>query len=348
MYTREIPQLQKKSGTALVLSGGATKAFYFHLGVLKVLNPQDISVIVGSSAGAVVGALIASGTTVDTLITSLYQKKVYLPRFDTWVRMLTSSMLFRPKYRDLAKQSVLTSIEGLKFLLSLPLMFNKDIVAEALDRLITSQSHMSGFFDAVALERLFQSILPSNDFTDTDIDLFVVATALDSSHRAVFNGLYDFEDGENHFMTDVPIHKAIRASTAVPGMFDPIKLKGNYYVDGEVKQTLSADIGVNLADRVIISHTYQPLQFNGSGQSVRDLGWINVVKQSTTKVMHERIRVWHQIYEREHPEKELIWIQPDPEDIEFFLSPEFSFRPEIQKKIIKSGEAAALRVLNKV
>lgn len=342
---REIPQLKKKSGVSLVLSGGATKAFYFHLGVLKALNPQNVTSIIGSSAGAIMGAFIANGATVDNLITSLYQKRVYLPRFDAWVRTLTSTMLFHPKYRAWAKQSAISTLEGVKFFLSLPFLYRKDLVAEALDRLIHSQSHITGFFDAIALEELFASLLPSNDFSTTNIDLYVIATALDSRLRAVFNSVYDFNDGENAFMTDIPIHKAIRASTAVPGMFDPVKIKGHYYFDGEVKQTLSADIGVHLADRIVVSHTYQPLHLN-NGHSVRDMGWLNVVKQSISLVMHERIVVWRRIYEQEHPEKEIIWIQPDPQDIDFFLAPEFSFRPEVQKKMIKSGEMAALRALD--
>lgn len=343
---REIPQLAKKPGTALVLSGGATKAFYFHLGVLKVLQPENITSIVGSSAGAVVGAFIASGATVDNLLASLYQRQVYLPKFDAWVRTLSSTMLFKPKYQDIAWQSLLTGYAGLRFLASLPMLYNRDLVAEALDRLIESQSHISGFFDAIALENLFKSLLPSTDFAHTEIDLYVVATCLDCRKRGVFNGIYEFEDGENIFMTNIPIHKAVRASTCIPGMFEPVKVNGKYYVDGEIKQTLSADIGVRLADKIIISHTYQPLHL-GEGGSVKDLGWVNIVKQSTSIVLSERIAVWRQIYQQQNPDKEIIWIQPDPEDVEFFTAPEFSFNPDAQKKMIRSGELAAFKALNK-
>ncbi len=342
---RDIPQLQKKPGTALVLSGGATKAFYFHLGVLKALQQEPISSIIGSSAGAVIGAFIASGATVDNLLTSLYQKRVYLPKFDSWVKTLTSTMLFRPRYVNLTRQSVATGTATLRFLLSLPMLQDRDLVAEALDRLVQSQSHVTGFFDAVALENLFKSLLPSTDFADTEIDLYVTATGLDCRIRGVFNGIYQFEDEENSFMTDVPIHRAVRASTCIPGMFEPVKINGRYYIDGEIKQTLSADIGVRLADRVIISHTYQPLYMNG-GRTVRDLGWLNIVKQSTSIILSERIAVWRQIYQRENPDKEIIWIQPDPDDIEFFLAPDFSFRPEVQKKMIRSGEVAAMKALS--
>ncbi|NDJ86719.1 MAG: patatin-like phospholipase family protein [Chloroflexi bacterium] len=341
-------KLEKQPGISLVLSGGATKAFYFHLGVLKVLRPENISSIVGTSAGAVIGAFIASGASVENLLTSLHQKQVYVPKFDSWVKTLTSTMLFKPKYGDIAKQSLLSSYAGLRFMLSLPRLYNRDILAEALDTIIHSQSHISGFFDTVALEDLFKSLLPSADFADTEIDLYVVASALDAAQRAVFNGKYTFQDEENDFMIDVPIHRAVRASSAIPGIFEPVKIKDRYYIDGEVKRTLSADIGVRLADTILISHTYQPLRIQGTGRSINDMGWINIVKQSTSMLFQERIAVWRKIYEREHPEKRIFWIQPDPDDVDFFLAPEFSFRPEVQRKMIKSGEVAALKVLQQI
>ena len=339
----ELP-LSKKSGTALVLSGGATKAFYFHLGVLNAIDLADVSSIVGSSAGSIIGAFIAAGASVDDLITSLYQKQVYMPRFDAWVKTLTSTMLFRPNYRDITRQSIHMGRTGLRFLSGLPRLYNKDLLAECLDWLMNSQSEMSGFFDSVALEELFKHVLPSSHFSNTVIDLYIIATALDSRKRAIFNGCYDFEDRENSFMTDVPLHRAVRASSAVPGMFDPVKIKGNYYIDGEVKRTLSADIGVNLADRVIMSHTYQPLFLENRG-SIKDLGWLNILKQSATMILHERIERWRESYEERHPEKEIIWIQPDTDDLEFFTAPEFSFRPEVQKMMIERGERAARRAI---
>jgi hypothetical protein len=118
-----------------------------------------------------------------------------------------------------------------------------------------------------------------------------------------------------------------------------------YYIDGEFKQTLSADIGIQVADKVIISHTYQPIQLPQG--SVRDLGWVNILKQSTFMLLRERIATWHEIYEQEHPEKQLIWIEPEVDDVEFFLAPDFSFRPEVQQMLIQTGERAALRALER-
>jgi len=343
---REIPQLQRKPGTALVLSGGGTKAFYFHLGVLKTLESElaDVSSIVGSSAGALLGAFLASGITVDNLLSALHQKQAYLPKFDKWVRTLTSGMLFKPEYRNIAKLGAEMTYESARFMLSLPWLINRDIVAEAMDRLLLTQQRAVGFFDAVALEELFTSILPSTRFDNTLIDLYVTATGLDNGLRAVFNSRYNFRDDENDFMTDVSINRAVRASAAVPALFEPVKIKGEYYIDGEIKQTLSVDIGVSVANRVIVSHTYRPLQ-SGGQQSVRDLGWLNIIKQTINIVLAERIEVWRGIYEGEHPETEILWIEPDPEDVEFFTASEFSFRPAVQRQLIKSGERAAQKAL---
>ena len=339
-----LDQLEKTSGTVLVLSGGATKAFYFHVGVLKALQEENITAIVGSSAGAVVGALIASGATVDNIIGALYQKRIYLPRFNAWVKTLTSTTLFKPRYLSLGMQGAHTGVAGLRFLASLPWLYNKDPLAEALDMLISSQSQSNGFFDSVALEKLFRNLLPTVDFRDTDVDLYVTGTCLDCRLRAIFNSRYDIIDMQDHFMTDVPIYRAVRASAAVPGMFEPVKIKGRYYVDGEVKRTLSADVGVQLGDRVIVSHTYQPLYLS-NGDTVSDMGWLNVLRQSATIVFHERIAVWREIYEKQNPGKKIVWIQPDADDIEFFNAPEFTFREEVQKTLIRIGERAARKAL---
>ena len=59
---------------ALVLSGGSARAFA-HIGVIKVLEEQGLQpdIIVGTSAGSIVGALYASGLTATQLETALRQ-----------------------------------------------------------------------------------------------------------------------------------------------------------------------------------------------------------------------------------------------------------------------------------
>ena len=287
----------------------------------------------------------ASGVSADTLIASVSRKKLYVPDPTSRIKPITSSTLFKPLYRDIVRQYFTVLFRSVRFLFSLPWLLQRDILAEALDELVNSQTELTGFFDASELERLFETLLPTQDFSKTAIDFYVTSTDLDAPHqRAVFNHGYSFEDDVNKFMVGVPLSRAIRASSAIPGMFEPVKIGDRYYVDGEVKQTLSADIGIRLADRVIIAHVYQPLQM-GAKQSVRNMGWVNIGKQSLFAIFKERIDTWHYLYTEQNPTKQLIWIEPDPEDVEFFTAPDFSFRPEVQKLMIEKGENAALKAL---
>jgi len=342
-----LDQLERKAGTALVLSGGATKAFFFHIGVLKVIQPTEVSAIVGSSAGAVAGALLASGARIDDLIRVLDEHRIYLPSSDSWLTNLRSTMLFKPRYGGIMRQSAFTTYKTLRWLSQMPMLYKRDAVAEFLDVLTNSQTKVSGFFSAAALEDLLQSVLPSMDFRDLKTDLYVVATDINNHRRAVFNPHYAMMDDDNHFMCDVPLQRAVRASASIPGVFDPVTIKGRHYVDGEIKRTLSADIGMSLADRVIVSHTYQPLHLPDD-HTITDKGWLSVLKQSAYIVFHERIRVWERIYQERYPEKEIICIQPAPDDEVFFDAPQFSFRPEVQKALIHSGEMAARHTLDRL
>ncbi len=345
---RDIPQLERKPGAALVLSGGATKAFYFHLGVLKVLQPERVSSIIGTGAGAVLGTFIASGATVGQLLDWLYEKQVYLPKFDVRVKTLTSTMLIKPRYSDIRRQLIQSWLTSLDFLVSLPRIQNQDVIADILARLIPSPGNVSGIFNSVALENLFRSLLPSPDFARLDTDLYLVASDLDNHTRAIFNGHVDYEDDDNRFMTDIPIHKAVRAATTVPGVFTPVKLRGRSYVDGEVKHTLPVDLALQLADAVIVSHTYQPFTPRVTQSSARDLGWVNIMRQSLSHSLYERIHACNAQYSEQYPDKRIIWISPEADDLDFFLAPEFSFNPTMQKQMITCGEIAALKALEGV
>ncbi len=346
---RDIPQLKKKPGTSLVLGSGAIKGFYYHLGVLKALEDAgiDITSVVGTSAGAVVGAFLAAGVSARTLLSSVGAKKLFIPEFNTWVQPLSSATLFRPLYHSYFRQYLVFLVEGVKFVAAIPWMVGKDLVNEAIDKILGSQTEIIGLFDPAALEKLLSSVLPTQDFAENNVDLYVTAANLDNPHlRVVFNGKYHFEDPENVFRTDVPISRAVRASSAIPGVFEPVKIGDAYYVDGEIKQTLSADIGIRLADRVIISHCYQPLHMTGP-HSVKDMGWLNIFKQGVYTCFYERITTWRYIYELQNPDKEMLWIEPDPTDVEFFTAPEFSFRPEVQKLLVSKGMEAAQKVLSR-
>lgn len=69
--------MKKKFDIGIALSGGGTRGFA-HLGVLKALNEKGIypDIISGTSAGAIVGALVASGKEPEKVYKILKDKKL--------------------------------------------------------------------------------------------------------------------------------------------------------------------------------------------------------------------------------------------------------------------------------
>lgn len=76
------------------------------------------------------------------------------------------------------------------------------------------------------VDRLVGQHLPGLSFEDTRLELAIVATNLSRGRKEVFRS------GE--------LGEAIRASTAIPGVFEPYEINGDLYVDGCV--TASVDI----------------------------------------------------------------------------------------------------------
>ena len=77
------------------------------------------------------------------------------------------------------------------------------------------------------LTRLFSKPGRTNDFRQLRTKLTLVATNLDSGDAAPFG-----QPGWDH----VPISKAVQASSALPGLFPPVEIDDQYFVDGALKK----------------------------------------------------------------------------------------------------------------
>ena len=88
----------------------------------------------------------------------------------------------------------------------------------------------SGLFSIDRFEQFVAERLPTNDFRGLDKRLLVTAADIDGRGRVVFGRGY---------REDVPISKAVAASSCVPLLFRPHRIGDRFYVDGEVVRTLS-------------------------------------------------------------------------------------------------------------
>jgi NTE family protein len=183
----EVNSEGKSYDLVFVLGGGGVKGFA-HLGVLEEFERANIrpDLMVGCSAGAIVGAMYA-----DNQNTSVLREK-----------------LFRAQSGDV--------LEGFGLL-----------------------SSRFGYSDGSRLKQYLEKEINAKTFKDLKIPLVVVAT--------------DLSDGklvEIHAGELVP---AVRASAAVPGVFEPVQINGKYLIDGGAVDCIPVRTAKKFRPKVVIA-----------------------------------------------------------------------------------------------
>ncbi len=210
----------------LVLSGGGARGMA-HIGVLKVLEELKIPIdcIAGTSMGAVVGGLYASGMTARQI--------------DATMRSVDWQEAFRdtPPRRDLAFRR---KQDDRNFLVRLPLGLKHGKILLP-----------KGFIQGQKLqETLRQLTLPFTNSTDFDM--------LPTPFRAVAT---DLETGNAVVMDKGDLAIAMRASISAPGVFAPVESQGRLLVDGGLAENLPISVARTMhADVLIVSDVSFPLQ----------------------------------------------------------------------------------------
>jgi NTE family protein len=210
----------------LVLSGGGARGMA-HIGVLKVLEELKIPVdcIAGTSMGAIVGGLYASGMTALEI--------------DATMRSLDWQEAFHdaPPRRDLAFRR---KQDDRNFLVRLPLGLKHGKILLP-----------KGFIQGQTLQETLRRLtLPYNNRTDFDL--------LPTPFRAVAT---DLETGNAVLMDKGDLAIAMRASMSAPGVFAPVELNGRLLVDGGLAENLPISVARAMqADILIVSDVSFPLQ----------------------------------------------------------------------------------------
>jgi len=210
----------------LVLSGGGARGLA-HVGVLKVLEELKVPIdcIAGTSMGAVVGGLYASGMSPDAI--------------EKTVRSLDWQEAFRdiPPRRDLAFRR---KQDDRNFLVRLPLGLKHG-------KLLLPKGLIQG---QKLEETLRQLTLPFDDSTDFD--------RLPTPFRAVAT---DLVTGNAVLLEKGDLAIAMRASISAPGVFPPVEYQGHLLVDGGLAENLPINVARDMhADVIIVSDVSFPLQ----------------------------------------------------------------------------------------
>jgi predicted acylesterase/phospholipase RssA len=186
----------------------------------------------------------------------------------------------------------------------------------------------TGMFDNASvgafLRRLFAAPGRTDDFRKLRHKLFLVATNLDSGAPVTFGAR-----GHDH----VPISKAIEASAALPGLFPPVAIGGEHYVDGALNKTLHASVALEEGVKLLLC--VNPLVPYDSSRAVgrdhvtpRKLnqgGLPLVLSQTFRAIIHSRMKVGMEKYRKQYPDADVLLFEPDREDADMFFASIFSY-----------------------
>lgn len=193
---------------SLSLSGGGARGAA-HVGVLKALEEEGLkpSVLSGTSAGALVAAFYAYGISVEEL--------------EQWVYWLAKN---GKRYLDVDFLGMLKLI--------IQVLFRKEIT-------------VSGIFKGKKLEKIICEMIGDSQIETISKKLIIPAVDLNTGKTIIFSNETPTEEGikkEMQWETSGKLCKIVRASTSVPGVFQPVEFKQYYLVDGGVTQNLPVDL----------------------------------------------------------------------------------------------------------
>lgn len=194
---------------ALVLGGGGTTGIAWELGILLGLRDEglevnDASLVVGTSAGSVVGAQITSGLPLETYyarqLQPLEETREQVVSFDMNELMQVFAAGLGAPDAQTARARIGAAALAAK---TMPEQERLDIIA---------------------------SRLPVKEWPRTP-RLVITSVDAQTGESVRFDGT-----------TGVPLVLAVAASCAVPGVYPPVTIGNHRYVDGGVRSGTNADI----------------------------------------------------------------------------------------------------------
>ena len=209
---------RKKMGIAL---GGGGILGVAHIGVLEVLDEHGITptVVTGTSAGSIVGALYAAGVKLSVmreLSLGLHKGDIFAWNFNlySFVRFLLSNL------RDMT--SLLNTIPR-------------------------------ALFSGEKIGQLVEKATNKNSFSEISAPFGVVAVDLITGKKVVFSNTspHSKQPGTICFQK-APLGMAVEASCAIPGIFNPVSYQGTLLSDGGLMEMVPASLARTLGSHVVV------------------------------------------------------------------------------------------------
>ena len=304
-YSQDSTNVKVRPKVGLVLSGGGAKGAA-HVGVLKYIEEMGIPIdyIAGTSMGSVIGGMYALGYSTDEILDILTSAD--------WNRLISNEV-------DRRKISFTRKWENETLVFTMPFSLktrNEDLQSRtfknSLPKGVVSGDNIINLFNSLAV-----GYSDSLSFGQLPIPFVCVATDMLNGDAAVL------DKGE--------FTKALRASMAIPILFDPVKMNKTLYTDGGLTCNFPAEHCKAMGADYIIGVSMSPGLEDNPDNLSSIIQQIKQLKEIITDKDHDR---YHEQCD--------IFIRPDLKGVGML-----NFDSKSVARITKSGyEAASAQAAN--
>jgi predicted acylesterase/phospholipase RssA len=315
------PRRRRRKGdkTALVLGGGGFTGGVYEIGALRALDllavnstVNEFDVYVGTSAGSFVASMTANGVTPEEMMRVL-NKALPSPIEDPTLRSL-----LRVNYKGFATRMATMPLRVVGTMRHLASNLGEVSMVDVATGL--AEGLPAGIYSNRGLDKYMAEVLSdpdrSNDFRELEAELLLTATDVDTCERLVL--------GKDEW-ADVPISKAVAASTALPMVYEPITLRGRHLMDGGIASTTNVDVAVEAGAKFIIVvnplvpyvNDFKrriPTMFGSRVRRVSDMGMPGIGNQAFRLMAHARLQLAVESWQQRFPDVDIILIEPEPDD----------------------------------
>jgi len=306
----------------LALAGGGFLGAAYELGALcalaEAIDGLDLTRLdayVGVSAGAFIGAGLVNGVSPHRMVRMFVEDEEGDTAFDP-------ALLLRPAFREW-RRALRAAPAGLGA--SVGAGLNEALLGPqaALWRAIERGLRLlpNGLVDGSPAERKLAHLLSqpgrTNDFRRTRAPLRIVATDIDSGDPIEFGS-----PGYDH----VPISRAAIASSAVPGLFAPVRIGTRHYLDGALNKTVHASVALEYGVGLVLClNPLVPFYAGHAGaRRISRSGISTVMAQTIRTAIRSRMTVGLAKYRVTHPGSDVVLFEPRRDDADTFFTNIFS------------------------
>ena len=317
------PSADGKPMTLVLCGGGITGAMY-EFGALQALDHAfggrfsvtDFDIFVGTSAGAIVAALLANGIHPRDVGRSIVLNADDPLNF-------RQEDIARLDWREL-RASLMRALKMLPALFRYRRQHPKEFTVAHL--LYALEENMPpGMYSLEGYRAYVRALLTrpgcSDDFEMLGRELYIPAIHLDTGDQVLF--------GSAGWRRQ-PISDAIAASSALPLFFQPFSLGGLDFVDGGVGQVVNLDHPIERGSRfAVVLNPVIPIRndkglmriptFTGHCARLRDKGVTFIVDQAQRISYRQRFLLGLERVRARCPEARLLVIEPPLDDSALFM-----------------------------